>query len=233
MSSARTKHLKKNTHEHTSLRSQSNQGNTVSGAYTWSSLPAGKPSYSWSWRNRHTEKATWWKDRVFPKGRETYRKQKSFVSWYFVAIGKFIKYSTAIGIKHLLYIHIWEVTLYLFSWMPTINFNGLIKTFTIRWLQSDPGSRYSTDSHIKQGHLLWPSETWLWFWGTVKVIEETNMRTNKGILLNLPVPCAFKPVEDVCASGVVDLVKWVSIGFLHSHSIAKRQKRKVLNWTEN
>lgn len=36
----------KDTHEHTSLHSQSNQDNTVSGAYTWSSLPAGKPSYS-------------------------------------------------------------------------------------------------------------------------------------------------------------------------------------------
>lgn len=59
-----------------------------------------------------------------------------------------------------------------------------------------------------------------------QAIEETNMRTNKEILLNLPVPCAFKPVEDVCASGVVDLVKWVSIGFLHCHSIAKRQKCK-------
>lgn len=52
MSSARTKRFKeknnkkKDTHEHTSLRSQSNQGNTASGAYTWSSLPAGKPSYS-------------------------------------------------------------------------------------------------------------------------------------------------------------------------------------------
>ena len=40
---------RKDTYEHTSLHSQSNQGNTASGVGTWSSLPAGKPSYSWSW----------------------------------------------------------------------------------------------------------------------------------------------------------------------------------------
>lgn len=52
------------------------------------------------------------------------------------------------------------------------------------------------------------------------------MGTNEKAPLNIPVPCALKPVEDVRASGVVDLVKWVSIGFLDSHSIAKRQKCK-------
>lgn len=38
--------------------------------------------------------------------------------------------------------------------------------------------------------------------------------------------CAFKPVEDVCASSVIDLVEWVSIGFLDSHRIAERQMFK-------
>lgn len=40
-------------------------------------------------------------------------------------------------------------------------------------------------------------------------------------------PRAFKPVEDVGASGVVDLVEWVSVGLLHGHCIAsKRTKAK-------
>lgn len=37
-------------------------------------------------------------------------------------------------------------------------------------------------------------------------------------------PCAFKPVEDICAPGVVDLVKRVSVRLLDSHSVAKSQK---------
>lgn len=57
-----------------------------------------------------------------------------------------------------------------------------------------------------------------------QVVNETNMGTHKETPPNLPVPCAFKPVEDICASGVVDLVKWVSIGLLDSHSVAKRQR---------
>lgn len=59
-----------------------------------------------------------------------------------------------------------------------------------------------------------------------RVTDETNMGTNKETPPNVPVPCAFKPVEDVCASGVVDLVKWVSVGLLDSHGVAKRQKCK-------
>lgn len=59
-----------------------------------------------------------------------------------------------------------------------------------------------------------------------RVIDETNMGTKKETPPNVPVPCAFKPVEDVCASGVVDLIKWVSVGLLDSHSVAKRQKCK-------
>ena len=56
-----------------------------------------------------------------------------------------------------------------------------------------------------------------------RVPDGTNMGTNKETPPNLPVPRAFKPVEDVCASGVVDLVKWVSVGLLDSHSVAKGQ----------
>lgn len=37
-------------------------------------------------------------------------------------------------------------------------------------------------------------------------------------------PRAFKPVEDVGAPGVVDLVEWVSVGLLHGHGIANRQE---------
>lgn len=37
----------------------------------------------------------------------------------------------------------------------------------------------------------------------------------------LPVPGALEPVEDVCASCVVDLVKGVSIRFLHGHGVAE------------
>lgn len=43
---------------------------------------------------------------------------------------------------------------------------------------------------------------------------------------NAPVPCAFKPVEDVCAPGVIDLVKWVSVGLLDGHGVAETQRRK-------
>lgn len=49
------------------------------------------------------------------------------------------------------------------------------------------------------------------------------MGTNQKTALNSPVSSAFEPVENVSASGVVDLVKWVSIGFLDGHSIAKRE----------
>lgn len=35
-----------------------------------------------------------------------------------------------------------------------------------------------------------------------------------------PVPGALEPVQDVCASCVIDLVKRMSIGFLHGHSVA-------------
>lgn len=40
-----------------------------------------------------------------------------------------------------------------------------------------------------------------------------------------PMPRAFKPVEDVGASGVVDLVKWVCIGLLHGHCIARNKTK--------
>lgn len=36
---------------------------------------------------------------------------------------------------------------------------------------------------------------------------------------------AFKPVEDVSAPGVVDLVEWVSVGLLHGHCIAKKRTK--------
>lgn len=59
------------------------------------------------------------------------------------------------------------------------------------------------------------------------------MVTNKETPPDVPVPCAFKPVEDVCASGVVDLVKWVSVGLLDSHSVAERHKCKDTHrWKE-
>lgn len=45
---------------------------------------------------------------------------------------------------------------------------------------------------------------------------------------NSPVPRAFKPVEDVCASGVVNLVEGVSVGLLDSHGVAKGQERANL-----
>ena len=35
-------------------------------------------------------------------------------------------------------------------------------------------------------------------------------------------PGAFKPVEDVGASGVVDLVKGVSVGLLDGHGVADK-----------
>lgn len=38
---------------------------------------------------------------------------------------------------------------------------------------------------------------------------------------------AFKPVKDVSAPGVVDLVEWVSVGLLHGHRIAEKQKQKI------
>lgn len=48
-------------------------------------------------------------------------------------------------------VSIWEVTLYLFSWMPTINLNGVIKTFTeVNYRQRHPGSDHFTVSHINK-----------------------------------------------------------------------------------
>lgn len=67
--------------------------------------------------------------------------------------------------------------------------------------------------------------TGLHFWKR-GVIGATNIGTFKEIAgkkkqkHNVPVPGAFKPVEDVCAPGVVDLVKWVRIGLLDGHRIA-------------
>lgn len=57
-----------------------------------------------------------------------------------------------------------------------------------------------------------------------RLTHETNMGTKSEAPPNVPVPGAFKPVEDVCASGVVDLVEWVSVGFLDSHSVAKKDR---------
>lgn len=48
-----------------------------------------------------------------------------------------------------------------------------------------------------------------------------------------PMPRAFKPVEDVGAPGVVDLVKWVSVGLLHSHGIANNKKAKKLRFQDD
>lgn len=49
---------------------------------------------------------------------------------------------------------------------------------------------------------------------------------------DVPVPCAFKPVENVSASGVVDLVERVSVGLLDRHSIAKREKIHDTAWLD-
>lgn len=38
-------------------------------------------------------------------------------------------------------------------------------------------------------------------------------------------PGAFKPVENVGAPGVVDLVEWVSVRLLHGHCIAKKRTK--------
>lgn len=151
MSSAGTKKCKKkDTHEHTSLRSQSNQGNTASGAYTWSSLPAGKPSYSWSWKKKHT-------NRAHSEGQEPYRRYSKSSSMIFCCYWKVYQVLHRAGVKHLRrgrqYLRgdsLGGDSSHLFSWMPTINFNGAIKTFTVRWLQSDPGSHYSTDICINK-----------------------------------------------------------------------------------
>lgn len=37
---------------------------------------------------------------------------------------------------------------------------------------------------------------------------------------HLPVPCALEPVEDVSTARIVDLVKGMSVGLLHSHGVA-------------
>jgi len=39
-----------------------------------------------------------------------------------------------------------------------------------------------------------------------------------------PVSGAFKPIEDVGASGVVDLVKRMSVGLLNCHCVAEKGK---------
>lgn len=39
-----------------------------------------------------------------------------------------------------------------------------------------------------------------------------------------PVSGAFKPIEDVGAPGVVDLVKRMSVGLLNSHCVAESEK---------
>lgn len=39
-----------------------------------------------------------------------------------------------------------------------------------------------------------------------------------------PVSGAFKPIQDVGAPGVVDLVKRMSVGLLNSHCVAEREK---------
>lgn len=65
-----------------------------------------------------------------------------------------------------------------------------------------------------------------------RVTHETNMGTNSAPP-NVPVPRAFKPVEDICASGVVDLVKRVSVGLLDGHSVAKRKECKDTSGKES
>lgn len=69
--------------------------------------------------------------------------------------------------------------------------------------------------------LAWISSGTEEFESLIKLI----WKTNEDAPPEVPVSCAFEPVEDVCASGVVDLVEWVSVGFLNSHSVAERQKR--------
>lgn len=49
-----------------------------------------------------------------------------------------------------------------------------------------------------------------------------------------PVSGAFKPVEDVGAPGVVDLVKRMSIGLLNSHCVTERERpRRNFNMKKN
>lgn len=45
----------------------------------------------------------------------------------------------------------------------------------------------------------------------------------------IPVSRAFEPVEDVGASGVVNLVKWMGIRLLHSHCITRGTGKKQLD----
>lgn len=49
--------------------------------------------------------------------------------------------------------------------------------------------------------------------------------------VSVPVSGAFEPVEDVGAAGVVDLVKWMSVGLLHSHCIARGTEKNNHNLT--
>lgn len=42
-------------------------------------------------------------------------------------------------------------------------------------------------------------------------------------------PRAFEPVEDIGAPGVVDLVEWVSVGLLHGHGIANKERSKKVD----
>lgn len=46
------------------------------------------------------------------------------------------------------------------------------------------------------------------------------METEEQWVTLVPVPGALKPVEDVGAAGVVDLVEGVSVGLLHRHGVA-------------
>lgn len=76
--------------------------------------------------------------------------------------------------------------------------------------------------------LLWPRqkdtslESALGAKKTTRVVSSDVINTDKPPV-NIPVSRAFEPVEDVCAAGVIDLVEWVSVGFLHSHSVAERK----------
>ena len=46
-------------------------------------------------------------------------------------------------------------------------------------------------------------------------------------------PGAFKPVEDVGASGVVDLIKGMSVGLLDGHSVADKHTIHTSLWFQH
>ena len=103
----------------------------------------------------------------------------------------------------------------------------VIWTFIVKWLQSDSGS----DSFTR----ILTSMFIVTFVDLDVVLGDSKGRghwCNKcgdKTLVNVPVPGAFKPVEDVRAPGVIDLIKRVSVGFLYSHSVAERQSGKYTN----